>query len=189
MNKDEIILSVFNDKELKSLAGKYDVNGDLWSELMLYLCEMDAERIEHIYSQGFMRYHVVSCITRSSLMYQNYVKHERKLSFTDEPIGVDIEDSIYNELIEISGKEINKDELVYLINHIAMMENTYDRELFLLITQGVDLGNGEFRKFNTISEISKETGISYTTLYNSYKKTIKRINEKVTHIINSRRSA
>lgn len=187
--RNEIIETIFTDKELEKLALRYDSNGDLWQQVGLYLCEMDEDNLQHIFNQGFLRYHVVSCITRSSLMYQNYVKFANKVQVTDQPIGDDLIIEEYSESITIAGKDVSKDELLHLVEHVAKLENTYDKELFLLITNGVKLSNGEIKRFNSISEISKATGISYTTLYNSYRKTLKRIYEKVENTISQRRSA
>lgn len=184
--REEIISQIFKDKDLHNLSLRYDANGDLWSELMVYLCEMPTENLLHIHTQGFMRYHVVSCITRSSLMYKNYTKFANKVTLTDQPINTTDVVAEYHELINLSGVDVSIDEVLYLIDKVVEQENIYDKELFRMITVGVDIGNGEIKKFKSLAEVSRATGISYTTLHNSYKRTIKRINEKVTNIISKR---
>lgn len=180
--KSTIITNIFNDKELENLALKYDQNGDLWSEVMTYLCEMDEEKIIHMNDNNFLRYHIVACITRSSLMYQNYTRFNKKITLNNDITNDDICEE-YHENFIIDEIEMSTDEVVNLVNNVLNLENTYDKELFKLIIFGVDLGNGEYKKYKSIAELSRETGISYTTLVNSYKRTIKRINEKTKNII------
>ena len=182
MSKNEIIQSIFNDKQLYTLSLKYDVNGDLWSELMLYLCQVDEDYLQHMHDNNFLRYHVVSCITRSSLMYQNYTKFSNKITVTDECLDF-TNDENYSEDFLVENTLVNTDEAANLANVLIELENTYDKEVFKIITKGVELPNGEFKKYKSVAELSRETGIKYTTLVNSYKRTINRLNERITYII------
>lgn len=174
MTRDSILQSVAGNKKLQRLAASRDPNGDLWQQTLLYLCEMDHGRLVDMHKNGFLDYHVVCCITRSSWLRDTITKHSRYVDSADE-----LPDTII-EQEAVPHK--HDDEILNLVNILIEKENTFDRDLFRMATIGIDLGNGEVKTYKSIAEISRQTGIKYITLYKSFQKTAKRINEQVTYI-------
>lgn len=173
MIKNAIILEIESNRNLKSLAKSRDRHGDLWQNVLMYYLEMNEQKLINIYNAGYLFQHCNLLITRSSLNYHDFDKHNNKQVYIDD-ISFDAPDEV-----EYS---FTRDELEYTLNHLLNQESTYDRELINLVYRGVEMPNGEYKKFRNLKHISDETGISYYTLRSSLSAIKKRLNEKIKHI-------
>jgi hypothetical protein len=173
--KRVIILELEGNKNLKALAKTRDRNGDLWQNVMLYYLEMDESKLVGIYNAGYLPQHCNLLITRSSLNYHEKDKHAKRQVYIDD-ISIDVQDDE-----EYVGEV---DELENTLNHLINTLPLYDRELLNLVYRGVETGNGDYKKFKNLVEVSKETGISYYTLRNALIEIKKTLNDKITHITN-----
>lgn len=206
MLANAIILELHNNRSLRKAALTKDPNGDLWQNIMLYYLEMDESKLVNMYNSGYLNFHCACLIKNDSLNYKDFTRHQNKQVYIEDIIKFgrysDKQDEsldsnqlpaadktwakIYKLVDEQEEYNITRDEHEHLLNHIIEQENVYDRELVNLMYKGIELPNGEVKKFKSLTELSKETGISYYTLRNSLINFKKRAKQKIEAVTNKR---
>lgn len=186
MTKEEIIAHVLAKKDLETLCGKIDTNGDLYQEFMLFLLEQPEEELKA--REQYIDYYCVRIIMKSSFYreaYEKYYKHHHSFSglIRSQEYIVNHETGEYSyqdsSPEELEAKEEQENTLCN-IEEILKNENWFDRELFLAATTGItDHHTGEIKTYRSVLQMSKDVGIPYKTIKNSLNATTKRIKNKI----------
>tara|TARA_R100000388_G_scaffold49529_1_gene37097 strand:- start:4266 stop:4805 length:540 start_codon:yes stop_codon:yes gene_type:complete len=159
---DAILSSIERLREVAHNIADCDRDGDdALQELMVWLFEMDIDKLNKIYDGGGLLWY---CIRTLSLMLNSsnsrfYYKYNKYYELVDGNITVDnVQDYVFNNPTATY-------KLLEKIDCIVDELYWYDRELFRLY----------FYKSNTLHGLAQQTGISRTSIFN----TIKRVKEYI----------
>lgn len=157
MTAGHIIELMSKDKKIKDICynvceGKA-IHKDVYQELFVRVCSQPSEKIEGIYSSGYLYKWVVTVC--SNLVIDHYRKNSR---YTD--LEIDIPDSEeYNHNIDVTVKRVEEEFGKF---------DEYERNLFI-----------EYLKAGSYRKLEKRTGIFYSTICKTVTGMKKQIHEAI----------
>lgn len=170
MNRDDILIEVFNDSFYKGYAAKLSPKlvDEIQSELIAILAEMDAEKLIQLHSNNELRYYSIAIIRNMVLnkkspfnkMFNDNHNFDEEFDIADdidEP-SVDFDDDGADCLIADIYKFLN--------NRASEVSGAWYDEGLFKIYFGEDL---------TLREVSERTGIPLSSVYHNIKSTMKLI--------------
>jgi hypothetical protein len=159
----------------KSFSNDEFIANEIYSEFLLKVCEMNQDKLQQLYDDGQLKYYCARIIKNvvyhpSSIVKKNHF--DRKLVYID--------DDAY--FFEVENKEdeppqhLNQEAIEILLKDIKwfLAEMAKENELGWYNQQVFELYHEEYK---SLRDMSKDTTIPTSSIYNSVKKTKDKIND------------
>ena len=159
----------------KSFSNDEFIANEIYSEFLLKVCEMNQDKLQQLYDDGQLKYYCARIIKNvvyhpSSIVKKNHF--DRKLVYIDD-------DACF---FEVENKEdeppqhLNQEAIEILLKDIKwfLAEMAKENELGWYNQQVFELYHEEYK---SLRDMSKDTTIPTSSIYNSVKKTKDKIND------------
>jgi len=159
----------------KSFSNDEFIANEIYSEFLLKVCEMNQDKLQQLFDDGQLKYYCARIIKNvvyhpSSIVKKNHF--DRKLVYIDD------DDCFF----EVENKEdeppqhLNQEAIEILLKDIKwfLAEMAKENELGWYNQQVFELYHEEYK---SLRDMSKDTTIPTSSIYNSVKKTKDKIND------------
>ena len=146
MQVSDIINEIHNDGNLEQACKKININmaKDLYQEAILRLMELGHDRLNEIYSGGYIHFYAIRLVVNES---KNKSKLNRQLGREDS-----ITDTIPHRTYDISDRIDDRDLLSRVNNELKKFPKM-DQEMFRI-----------YHKLGSYRKVEEATGIPYCTV-------------------------
>jgi len=171
----------------KSFSNDEFIANEIYSEFLLKVCEMNQDKLQQLYDDGQLKYYCARIIKNvvyhpSSIVKKNHF--DRKLVYIDDDswewsIGKDEGNALMFEILNKEDNEpqhLNQEAIEILLKDIKwfLAEMAKENELGWYNQQVFELYHEEYK---SLRDMSKDTTIPTSSIYNSVKKTKDKIND------------
>ncbi len=170
MQKSEAIEKIIADANYRNLCNRIDRNGDLYQNFILWLLEMPDKKLLDLYAQPGFKYYMVRVITQTKGIQAKdnawNKKHQFCLHMESIMVHHEYREPFDHDTIDKIEKEL--DNLPVCVSGFS-----YEKELLKL-----------FVECGSISEVSRQTGISYKSIRTAVNATKQHIKNKIQNTSN-----
>ena len=178
MNK-EIYKLITTDSFFKGYAKSFSdddfIANEIYSEFLLKVCEMNQDKLQQLYDDRELKYYCATIIKNVVYHPSSIVK---KNHFDRNLVHIDDEDCYFEveNVEEVEPQHLNQEAIVELLKEIKwfLAEMAKENELGWYNQQVFELYHEEYK---SLRDMSKDTTIPTSSIYNSVKKTKDKIND------------